>query len=218
MRKGDTYTIVFALGVCAVCSIVLALAADGLRARQQTNVELDRKLNVLKAFGVNADKSEVESIFDERISLIDASDKIESVDEPMPLYLWEENGKVRKYAFPVAGKGLWSTIRGYISLKSDLNTIQGITFYDHGETPGLGAEVEKDWFQEQFEGKQIMEEGRLAEFKVLKGKVAERFPGGNPHAVDGISGATMTGKGVQNFLNMDLERYNSYFETVREGN
>lgn len=217
MRKGDSYTILFALGVCAVCSIVLALAASGLRARQQLNVELDRKLNVLKAFGVAAGRDEVDSIFDEHITSIDCSKEVDSIEGPMPLYLWKEGGTVSKYAFPVSGKGLWSTIRGYISLKSDLNTIQGITFYDHGETPGLGAEVEKDWFQDQFKGKKIMEDGQLADFMVLKGKVAEKFPQGNPHAVDGISGATMTGKGVQSFLNADLRRYNEYFKTVRGG-
>jgi len=62
-----------------------------------------------------------------------------------------------------------------------------------------------------------MEDGRLADFMVLKGKVAEKYPQGNPHAVDGISGATMTGKGVQSFLNEDLARYNEYFKTVRGG-
>jgi len=138
MRKGDSYTILFALGVCAVCSIVLALAASGLRARQQMNVELDRKLNVLKAFGEAGGRDEVDAIFDEHITSIDCAKKIDSLEGPMPLYLWKEDGAVRKYAFPVSGKGLWSTIRGYISLKSDLNPIQGVTFYDHGETPGLG--------------------------------------------------------------------------------
>jgi Na+-transporting NADH:ubiquinone oxidoreductase subunit C len=217
MRKGDTYTFLFALGVCAVCSIVLAVAASSLRARQDLNVELDRKMNVLKAFGVEATKDEVQPIFEKHITQIDCSERVDELDAPMPLYLWKEAGEVGKYAFPVSGKGLWSTINGYISLQSDLNTIQGIRFYEHGETPGLGAEVEKDWFQKQFKGKKILEDGDLTRFMVLKGKVADQYPKGNPHAVDGISGATMTSRGVQNFLNNDLARYNRYFETVRGG-
>jgi Na+-transporting NADH:ubiquinone oxidoreductase subunit C len=218
MRKGDTYTLLFALAICAVCSIVLAVAVSSLRERQQLNIELDRKMNVLKAFGVKAGQGEVQELFERHISEIDCSAELEGVEEAMPLYLWSEDGQVTMYAFPVSGKGLWSTIKGYISLKSDLDTIQGITFYDHGETPGLGGEVEQDWFQEQFQGKRIMSDGGdLARFLVLKGKVADRYPDGNPHAVDGISGATMTGKGVQNFLNEEFERYNRYFAGLREG-
>ncbi len=216
MRKGDTYTVMFALAVCAVCSVILSVASSGLRERQQFNVELDRQINVLKSFGIIAAKDEVEGYFERYITEIDAAEYVDDSVEPMPLYLWKEDGQVTMYAFPVAGRGLWSLIRGYLALQADLNTIQGITFYEHGETPGLGAEIDQRWFQEQFEGKKIRRNGDLARFRVVKGRVADQYPQGNPHAVDGISGATMTARGVENFLNEDIRRYNAYFETTRE--
>lgn len=214
MRKGDTYTILYALAVCAVCSVVLALASSGLRELQHRNSELNRRMNVLKAFGEDVGKEQVGEVFESNIERIDLSEEFDNISEEMPLYLWREGGVATKYAFPVSGKGLWSTIKGYLALKADMETIHGITFYEHEETPGLGAEVEKAWFQEQFEGKKIRDGGDLAKLEVLKGKVEDKYPQGNLQAVDGISGATMTGKGVQKFLNEDIARYNAYLDEI----
>ena len=91
----------------------------------------------------------------------------------------------------------------------------GITFYKHGETPGLGGEIATDWFQEQFTNKVVWADGELHEFEVVKGAVEGLYPEGNDHAVDGISGATITGKGVATFMNDDLERYEAYFKKIR---
>jgi Na+-transporting NADH:ubiquinone oxidoreductase subunit C len=214
MRKSDTYTLLFALAVCAVCSVILAVAASSLRERQELNVELYRKINVLKAFGKVVEKQEVQTVFDKHITEMECATAL-GIDGKMPLYLWKKDGTTTMCALPVSGKGLWSTIRGYLALKSDMNTIQGITFYDHGETPGLGGEIEKEWFQDQFQGKKILEAGKLTGLEIVKGKVADRYPDGNSHAVDGISGATRTSKGVERFLNSDLKRYNEYFKTQR---
>ncbi len=215
MRKGDTYTVMFALAVCAVCSVILSVASSGLRELQEFNIELDRQINVLKSFGIFAEKDEVEGYFERYITEIDVAEYVDDSVEPMPLYLWMEDGQVTMYAFPISGRGLWSLIKGYLALEEDLNTIKGITFYEHGETPGLGAEIDQRWFQEQFEGKKIRRNGELARFRVVKGRVADQYPQGNPHAVDGISGATMTARGVEDFLNEDIRRYNNYFETIK---
>lgn len=217
MRKGDTYTLLYALGVCAVCSVILAVASSSLRTLQERNAELNRRMNVLKAFGEDAAKEDVADIFQKYIERRDLSDELEGVEEEMPLYLWEEDGVITKYAFPVSGKGLWSTIHGYLALEDDMATIRGITFYEHNETPGLGAEVEKNWFQEQFEGKRIRDEGELVEIEIVKGKVEDKYPDGSMYAVDGISGATMTCNGVEDFLNEDIERYSAYFPRLQGG-
>ncbi len=240
MRKSDSYTILFALVVCLLCSFLLAMASSSFQSIQQTNIEMDRKMNILKAFGAPVVDSAGKKLSAERVrevfadyireSVIDAQSgtvlsgiTVSDLDkaavaskEKLPLYAWEENGEIRKIAFPVSGKGLWSTIYGYMALKADLSTILGVTFYDHGETPGLGAEIEKPWFQEQFRGKKITRNGALQPLKIIKGKVKEKYPEGNPYAVDGISGASMTGKGVQEFLNRDLALYNRYFTKLRE--
>jgi len=209
---------------------MLSIAASSLKELQDFNVEIDRKTNVLKSFGVSIlDENgkrikppEVEKYFTDHISeiIFDASTgqevaTKELAKEPLPLYIWKENGVITKYAFPISGKGLWSTIYGYLSLEGDLGTIGGITFYRHGETPGLGAEVEADWFQENFKGKKVVSNGERIRFEVVKGKVADKYPQGNDHAVDGISGATITGNGVAKFMNAALDKYNTYFKLQR---
>lgn len=239
MPKGDGYVIGFAVAVCIACSLLLSATASTLKSKQDYNVELDRKINVLKAFGVAVrDESgkaisgdEVNRIFKDNIKELvldgatgkplegltsaDVTEKEAAERTRLPLYLYEEDGVVTKYAFPISGKGLWSTVYGYLALEKDLSTIAGVTFYKHGETPGLGGEVEKDWFQQNFKGKHVFENGKRLDFEVVKGGVAARYPQGNDHAVDGISGATLTGKGVTRFINHDLDLYEKYFSLIR---
>ena len=121
------------------------------------------------------------------------------------------------FIIPISGKGLWSTLFGYFALEMDLNTVIGITFYKHGETPGLGGEVEKKWFQNNFVGKKIFDKtGNLVSINVVKGKVNDVYFGRDlEHGVDGISGATITSQGVSYFLKRDLLKYDLYFKNNR---
>jgi Na+-transporting NADH:ubiquinone oxidoreductase subunit C len=131
-----------------------------------------------------------------------------------PCTCGRKTGKRQKYAFPVSGKGLWSTIYGYLALEKDLSHGQGRDLLPPRRTPGLGGECEKTWFQDNFKGKQVIVDGQ-PKFEVVKGKVADRFPQGNDHAVDGISGATLTGNGITKFVRRDLELYEKYFKLLR---
>jgi len=120
-------------------------------------------------------------------------------------------GERDAYVIPIEGNGLWDIIKGYLALDVDLNTVKGISFYEHKETPGLGARITEDWFKSQFKGKKILDEhGGLTAITVAKGKAPE-----GEHLVDGISGATLTGNGINQFLRADLERYEPFFKTVR---
>ena len=121
------------------------------------------------------------------------------------------------FIIPISGKGLWSTLFGYFALEMDLNTVIGITFYKHGETPGLGGEVEKKWFQNNFVGKKIFDQaGEFVSIKVVKGKVNDVYSGeALNHGVDGISGATVTSRGVSDFLKRDLLKYEQYLKNNR---
>ena len=239
MRKEDLRVILFALVVCIVCSLVLSVVSSLLREQQAVQVELDRQLNVLKAFGApvlheegtRLGAKEVDKIFGDKISEIyiekatgevvknpdpeqlrkDAKERTHQTRSLLPLYIWKENGTPTKYAFPIAGMGLWSIVNGYMALDRDLSTIIGVTFYKHGETPGLGGEVSADWFQNQFAGKKVYENGSLLDLEVVKGKA----PAGSDHQVDGISGATMTGKGLNLFMNRDIAYYEKYFSRIR---
>ena len=132
-----------------------------------------------------------------------------------PIYIKTMGGKIDGYAIPISGKGLWSTLYGYFAVESDGMTVKGITFYKHGETAGLGGEVDKPWFQNNFKGKKFVDnDGNLVGIQIMKGGVDDTSPEAY-HQVDGISGATMTSKGLNNFLMNDLKTYESFFHRIR---
>ena len=141
---------------------------------------------------------------------------------PHSLYLWVEDKtaeerEVKYYCYPQYGKGLWSTIYSYMALESNCHEIRGATFYGSKETPGLGLVCETDPYMEQFAGKRIKqdEEGEIM-FDVVKGRVSDRFPNGNDYAVDGMSGATITGDGLERFIHEAFGKYNNYFQKVNQ--
>lgn len=104
----------------------------------------------------------------------------------------------QQVVLPVRGKGLWSTMFAYVALDSDLNTIRGISFYAHGETPGLGGEIENAGWQKGWQGKQIYGEDDTVMLQVVKGSAAKGEEGA--YQVDGLSGATMTSDGVSELM------------------
>ena len=127
-----------------------------------------------------------------------------SIKKYLPIFYHKDR---QAYILPISGKGLWSTLFGFISIGKDGNTVKGLTFYKHKETPGLGGEVDKKWFQNNFIGKQIFNKNRLVSIKVAKGKSASLPDSEWNHAVDGITGATITSQGLSDFLLKDLLRY-----------
>lgn len=235
MQKADLKIVLFTLVMCVLASVMLAATVEVLRPTIDANRENYRKLNILRAFrpaalpdGTALTKEQYQDYFDNGNlppKLIDAyfdkfvkEGEVEVKGAKLPLITWTEDGKVTKYAFPAEGKGLWSVIHSYIALKPDLATIQGVTFFDHGETPGLGGEINKAWFQENFIGKKLFHDGHPMTFKVVKGKVKDVLKPDDPQAlaaVDGISAATLTGNGVQEFITQDFRTYNEHFKTIR---
>ena len=223
-------------------SLLLALTSTQLKNLQEFNIELDKKKNILKCIGRDLSLMKADEIikeYENNISniilklngdVIDniASENLESVPikstgevkyflnniEYLPAY---KSSNPEAFIIPISGKGLWSTLFGYFALEMDLNTVIGITFYKHAETPGLGGEVEKKWFQNNFVGKKIFDQtGELVSIKVVKGKVNDVYSGeALNHGVDGISGATVTSRGVSDFLKRDLLRYGQYMKNNR---
>ena len=111
------------------------------------------------------------------------------------VYLVHDTSKtVQKIVFPINGKGLFSTLYGFITLDKDLNTIRGINYYQHGETPGLGAQVEEKKWQDTWKGKQVYNKDGFPVIKLVK------TGAGGSHEIDGLSGATLTSNGVTNML------------------
>jgi len=134
-----------------------------------------------------------------------------------PVYLIRQEGEVRQVILPVHGKGLWSTLYGYIALKPDLSTINGFGFYDHAETPGLGGEVDNPNWLAQWPGKQVFDEEGRVRIEVLRGQVDSDSPQAQ-HQVDGLSGATITARGVSNLLRywLGADGFGPYLERLRQ--
>jgi Na+-transporting NADH:ubiquinone oxidoreductase subunit C len=149
--------------------------------------------------------------FDQRQA---AKDPVQSVDIPLekdlagnkrraklaPVYLVRGSEEVVKIILPVYGKGLWSTLYGFLALDAkDLSTIQALVFYEHAETPGLGGEVDNPNWRAQWKGKEAFDEKGSIRIEVIKGKVDPGRPEAK-YQVDGISGASITTRGVKNML------------------
>ncbi len=117
----------------------------------------------------------------------------------MAVYFVNGANGVEKVVLPIYGKGLWSTMYGFLALEADLRTVSGITFYEHGETPGLGGEIENPRWQRLWKGKAAYDDRWQLKLEVIKGKVD---PGGRKadSQIDGLSGATMTTRGVDNTI------------------
>ncbi len=241
MPKSDRYIIGYATAICLVSSLLLAGTTALLKPRQDREVELDRKFNVLKALqapvqdaqGRRIPAADIEKLYaghvretvlDPATTAVlpgkrpsDYTDRELDARKALPLYLWSDEtaGPVTRYALPISGKGLWSTIYGYLALDGRAETVLGVTFYRHAETPGLGGEVEKEWFQKNFAGLTAWRDGAWRRIEVAKGLVGGQRQTAAAEQVDGISGATLTGDGVNKFLNADLKRYAPYFDARR---
>jgi Na+-transporting NADH:ubiquinone oxidoreductase subunit C len=136
-----------------------------------------------------------------------------SSEEPLfPVYIYQKDGE-NYYIIPVLGRGLWGPIWGNLAFESDLNTIYGVTFDHKAETPGLGAEINTEMFQDQFQGKQIFEpDGEFTSIAVVKGGVQTMPPDRQIHGVDAISGGTITSEGVAQMLKDFLRIYLPYIQ------
>ncbi|EPW6429180.1 Na(+)-translocating NADH-quinone reductase subunit C [Vibrio parahaemolyticus] len=131
------------------------------------------------------------------------------------VYLVKNGDDVSKVIIPVHGNGLWSMMYAFIAVETDGNTVSGITYYEQGETPGLGGEVENPSWRAQWVGKKLFDENHKPAIKVVKGGA----PAGSEHGVDGLSGATLTGNGVQGTFDFWLGDmgFGPFLAKVRDG-
>lgn len=141
---------------------------------------------------------------------------IGKIPKMVTLYEVYEAGKLAQMIFPIYGKGLWSTLYGFISLSPDGQTIQGLGYYDHGETPGLGGEVDNQKWKDIWRGKKVKDDQNKVQITVLKGAVDPTNPN-SQYQVDGLSGATITSRGVHNMIRFWLGRYDSFISQMAKG-
>lgn len=251
MANNDTIkkTIIVALSLCIVCSVVVSTAAVMLKPLQVKNKELDFKRNILMAAGLMEEGKTVEQLFaqietrtvdlttgkftdevdansyDQRKASKDPARstkltptediaKIGRREDIAKVFLLTKDGEIEKVILPVKGYGLWSTLYGFIALESDMNTVVGLGFYEHGETPGLGGEVDNPKWKALWVGKEVYEGNEVA-IQVVKGSA----PAGDEHKVDGLSGATLTSVGVQNLVRfwMGEDGYAEFLNNLKNG-
>ena len=233
----NRYTLIFTTTITMVLAFILSSVFSSLDDLTQKNIQADIKKNILSSLDFSPTVEDpwtvenVEEIFNESIVsfVVNSSGKVvpnklpEDIDPKLdqdlfPLYKKVVDGKIDGFAIPISGKGLWGTMYGYFAIEPDGATAKGITFYRHIETPGLGAEVDKPWFQQNFVGKRFIDDdGNLVGIQTVKGKVDESSDEAY-HLVDGITGATMTSRGLNQFLLKGLQTYNPYFDQIRKGN
>lgn len=225
-RDSNSYTFIYASALVVIVAALLSIAAIGLKPFQSKNVRVAKKTDILKSVGVPSTAADAEVKYEQYVKktfVVNAAGKEmdgeafdvdmkaeltkEVADRQLPVYTCQLDDGSTKYILPVRGKGLWGPIWGYIAVNEDKQTIFGATFGHKGETPGLGAEIEKDFFQVQFKNKKMLKDGKIS-FTVAKGGAAP----GDDYAVDAISGGTITSKGVEDMLLECLDAYSAFLK------
>ncbi len=239
-KDSNGYTFGFAIAMVIVVGTALSLLAIGLKPYRDANGIQKKQLEILSAFvDLDAEKitrKNVAEKFEEYVNLDDAvvldqngqvkkgakafdvdiqteykDKKLKDSDKNYPLFVAKKDGKTL-YVMPIVGKGLWGPIWGNVCLSEDMNTIGGASFGHKGETPGLGAEIAQKFFIDRWIGEKLSDEsGSFAKFEIVKdgsGAAMEK-------KIDGITGGTITSKGVEEMANRCLSVYATYFINLK---
>lgn len=238
-KDSNKATFLFSSGLVVFIAILLSVTAISLAPYQAKNIRTEKMKNILTSISVNAETGDAEQLFNQYITKqivlnnkgeevtgdvtafdIDLKKEMDKIkigktdEQRYPLFVCNKNGK-SFYIIPVLGKGLWGPIWGYVSLEGDMNTIYGASFGHKSETPGLGAEIATEKFQQQFIGKKIFDEsGNFVSVTVIKGGASSI----DMHGVDAISGATITSNGVTEMFRRTFDNYIPYFKNKKSSN
>lgn len=229
-KQSNTYTVIYIILLVAVVGTAMALTALALKPQQKANADADKMKQILASIKITPDKADILNAFDQYITdqyIVDSKgqkvendikafdvnvaeeSKKEAADRLLPVYESTVDG-AKKFIIPVYGAGLWGPIWGYVAFNDDLNTVYGAYFSHQGETPGLGAEIAKPEFGAKFIGKQIFKDGEFKSIAVVK---AGNKPLDDEDYIDGVSGGTITSKGVDSMLRNCLSAYQEFFKS-----
>lgn len=263
-KNSNAYTFFFAIAMVVVVGVVLALLSQSLKPLQQQNDATKKKMDILGAIQVDANRDNAQELFEQYVSRRVAVDydgneafaqtgEIDPFDKQDPFNIdvqKDYRAEVKKlikqfsgdsdglsnalrearvgdrqilypvfectkddrtlYVCPMVGTGLWGPIWGYVALEADYTTIYGAKFDHKSETPGLGAEINTPFFQDKFNGQEL-NVGSSTLFSVLKGGAPT-----DKHSVDGITGGTITSKGVDEMLNRTLPVYVRFLQSNKQ--
>ncbi|MCM1483078.1 MAG: NADH:ubiquinone reductase (Na(+)-transporting) subunit C [Muribaculaceae bacterium] len=229
-KQSNLYTIIYIVVMVLVVGVALAATAMSLRSRQDDNAAADKMKQILAAVHIVPESDAVIATFDSCIVAqkvydsegaetdgeafdidVEAQSKLPDAERKLPVYTCRMADGAIKYIIPVYGAGLWGPIWGYVAFDADGSTVYGAYFAHQGETPGLGAEIEKPAFCDQFDGKHVIKDGHFAPIAVVK---AGQKPIGDEDYVDGVSGGTITSKGVSEMLSNCLTPYSAFLTNL----
>jgi len=208
-RDSMSNTLIVAIGISLVCSVLVAGAAVILKPRQQLNEEEYRQRIILDVAGLyepDANIGELYSAIEERSTTLASG-------EEAAVYLVRDGDLIEQVILPIEGPGLWATMYGFLAVENDGNTVRGLQFYEHGETPGLGDGVDKLAWRAQWVGKKLYDADGNPQIEVVKGQAPD-----NDYQIDGLAGATLTGRGVSQFVRHWIgdEGYGPYLKQLSE--
>ena len=229
-KNSNVYTFGFAIVMVAVVGTLLALASQGLKSRQDKNATDKKMMSILSAINIDATRDNAQEMYNKYVigdTIISGKDlsaeafnidikkefrdkSISLSDRNYPLYICEKNQE-KYYIIPVVGTGLWGPIWGFIALESDFRTIYGANFDHKAETPGLGAEIKYTSYSDQYTGETIADTSGIFQPIIV---VKDGSGYGLNSKVDGITGGTITSKGVEEMTTRTLEVYANYFKTL----
>ena len=241
MRQSNGYIILFTAIMTIVVGGLLSMASQVLGPKQKESIELDTKTQILAAVMDLKKGDDVLAIYDQRISslVVDINGEIiktnakggalvaeevnilknykkdpKNREYPVFKFINEtDTSKVEAYIFPIYGNGLWDKIWGFVALQNDLQSIAGIALDHKAETPGLGARIKDQEVRNRYVGKKIYNvAGELVSVSMVKGEKGDPL---DDHHIDGMSGATLTGKGVNNMLLQYLTSYQGYLNKLK---
>ncbi len=245
-------TLIVAISVSLVCSVLVASAAVILKPKQLQNEEEFRQRIIVDVAGFDLASADLATLFariEPRIIDFETGEYVDSptVDEfdaaefaasaefgvaiPAELdiasvrrrarygevFLVMDRDVVQQVILPVHGAGLWSTMYGYLALEPDASTVRGLRFFQHAETPGLGDGIDKPAWRAQWAGKSLFDENGTPRIEVIKGNVDAASPVAR-YQIDGLAGATLTGRGVQYLVNywVGEHGYGPYLDRRRQ--
>lgn len=240
-KESNGFTFGFAIVLVVVLGVILASLAEGLKPLKEKNVRVKKQIDILSAMmdveKEGIDRSNAIEEFPKYVDLSEAvilnnvgeevsrgkeafevdikkeyRDKnLKEEDKKFPLFIAQDKEKNTRYIIPVVGKGLWGPIWGYICLEEDMKTILGVSFDHKTETPGLGAEINKPFFMDRWKDSEISDSlGNFQKYEVVKDNSGSAYPS----KVDGITGGTITSKGVEEMVNRSLQIYSNYFKNL----
>ncbi|MBN4072846.1 NADH:ubiquinone reductase (Na(+)-transporting) subunit C [Crocinitomix catalasitica] len=228
-KEGTGYTFIFSIFLVVVVGVILTILSIQLKPLQDANDSVKKKMDILSALKIDSDRKNGEELYNQYINpddcvvlnsdgvVIDGeADDIDIKkeyknknltieDRNYPLYIATIDGDT-KYIIPVVGSGLWGPIWGFIAIDGDESTVYGAKFDHKTETPGLGAEIKQAFFYDQYAGESITTNGVYKKIKVVKDG-----SGSQPGRVDGITGGTITSKGVEEMVDRTIQVYIKYF-------